>query len=175
MPSFFQELRRRSKSSKTRDSQSSSDSNSNNDVNPTSSNEGGTVQSPLTQNGNKSTSTLSSIFGSKPPSQPQSPPLGVTGRSPSGSNLASINGGKTPPLGSRPSMSNHNPSSRYSLAVCLPTHHQRQFTSSKLNQVQGSSMVNGGPKATSPLAPQLNSISENSWVGIRPFHSPLCH
>ncbi|KAL1303129.1 hypothetical protein AAFC00_006562 [Neodothiora populina] len=146
MPSFLKDLNFRRKSTKasfkTGDSHSSSDSNSNNEGPPP-------AQKPLTQNANKSSSTLGSIFaGRSPPPQAQSPNLSLPGRSPSSNNLSTVgthasNGSRTPPsLAGRPDMAHHS-SSRYSIA--------------------GQS-ANGSVKPMSPLAPRVVSVSDGSWV-----------
>ncbi|THW76807.1 hypothetical protein D6D19_02802 [Aureobasidium pullulans] len=147
MPSFLREFRRRSKAStKTDKTSSGNDGQSHSSSNDSRSQDGTTAEPVPDMPRNKSSSTLNSIFGGKSPPMPAgSPPLpSVPSISGSHTNLAGMNGSKTPPLGSRPGPSNNN-SSRYSIA--------------------GS--VNGSPKPSpyaSPLAPRVISASEGSWV-----------
>ncbi|KAH6677527.1 zinc metallo protein-like proteinase [Halenospora varia] len=122
-PSFLKDIRRRSKTS-FRTDRSTDSSN------------GTTHSAPPTNSiGNKSSSTLSSLYGgSTPPSLPNSQ---------SASNLQNLSNGQ--PLPSRPTVSTSN---RYS--------------------VSGMSGL-GSPSAnsslpTSPYAPRILSISDNTWV-----------
>lgn len=122
-PSFLKDIRRRSKTS-FRTDRSTDSSN------------GTTHSAPPTNSiGNKSSSTLSSLYGgSTPPSLPNSQ---------SASNLQNLSNGQLLP--SRPTVSTSN---RYS--------------------VSGMSGL-GSPSAnsslpTSPYAPRILSISDNTWV-----------
>lgn len=119
MPSFLREFRRRSKAStKTDKTSSGNDGQSHSSSNDSRSQDGTTAEPVPDMPRNKSSSTLNSIFGGKSPPMPAgSPPLpSVPSISGSHTNLAGMNGSKTPPLGSRPGPSNNN-SSRYSIAV----------------------------------------------------------
>lgn len=119
MPSFLKEFRRRSKASFKNDKTSSgNDGHSHSSSNDSRSHDGTTVEPVPEMPRNKSSSTLNSVFGGKSPPLPTgSPPLpSLQSVSSSNTNLAGMNGSKTPPLGSRPAPSNNN-SSRYSIAV----------------------------------------------------------
>lgn len=119
MPSFLKEFRRRSKASFKNDKASSgNDGHSHSSSNDSRSQDGTTAEPVAEMPRNKSSSTLNSVFGAKSPPLPSaSPPLpSLQSVSSSNTNLAGMNGSKTPPLGSRPAPSNNN-SSRYSIAV----------------------------------------------------------
>ena len=123
MPSFLKEFRRRSKASfKNEKTGSGNDGHSHSSSNDSRSQDGTTVESVAEMPRNKSSSTLNSVFGGKSPPLPSgSPPLpSLQSVSSSNTNLAGMNGSKTPPLGSRPAPSNNN-SSRYSIAVSTHT------------------------------------------------------
>jgi hypothetical protein len=120
MPSFLKEFRRRSKASFNKNDKPSSgtDGHSHSSSNDSHSHDGTTAEPVPELPRNKSSSTLNSVFGGKSPPLPStSPPLpSLQSVSSSNTNLAGMNGSKTPPLGSRPVPSNNN-SSRYSIAV----------------------------------------------------------
>ena len=122
MPSFLKEFRRRSKASfKNEKASSGNDGHSHSSSNDSRSHDGTPVDPVPEMPRNKSSSTLNSVFGGKSPPLPTgSPPLpSLPSVSSSNTNLAGMNGSKTPPLGSRPVASNNN-SSRYSIAVSTP-------------------------------------------------------
>jgi hypothetical protein len=123
MPSFLKEFRRRSKASFKNDKAGSgNDGHSHSSSNDSRSHDGTTVEPVPGMPRNKSSSTLNSVFGGRSPPLPTgSPPLpSLQSVSSSNTNLAGMNGSKTPPLGSRPAPSNNN-SSRYSIAVSRHT------------------------------------------------------
>ncbi|KAL9096315.1 MAG: hypothetical protein Q9165_001312 [Trypethelium subeluteriae] len=94
---------------------------------------------------NKSSSTLNSFLGSSTP-----PSTLLSERSKSATNLVATNG-SPPPVPTRPSVVSSK-SNRYSIV--------------------GSPVSNGQPRnmaATSPLAPRVVSISDNSWVHQKVF------
>ena len=145
MPSFLKDLslRRRSKASyKTTDTVQSSGNSSSND---------GSDEAARTHN--KSNSTLSSFFDRA------SPPTTLSSqKSRSSSHLpTNSNGSKTPPMaGARPRLpSSHSNNNRYSL-VGVPSE----------NSASGPRRESGmrATPATSPLAPRVLSVSDNSWV-----------
>lgn len=133
MPSFLTEFRRRSKASfKTDKTSSGNDGHSHSSSNDSRSQDGTTAEPVPEMPRNKSSSTLGSVFGGKSPPLPAgSPPLpSLPSVSGSNTNLAGMNGSKTPPLGSRPAPSNNN-SSRYSIAVSTYMAIPRSYTTDK--------------------------------------------
>ena len=152
MPSFFKDLRRRSRIDPTTehvDRPHDSESSSSND---------GPHEDSAAPVHHRSSSTLNTLFGK--PGVPTPPTRSSTNLS--GNN--GLNGAKTPPLGSerRPNIPTSG-SSRYSIAVRQLRNGGRCDT----YRTQGSPVNNGSPRAvqyTSPLAPRVNSVSDGSWV-----------
>ncbi|KAF4556253.1 Zinc metalloproteinase-like protein [Elsinoe fawcettii] len=138
MPSFFSDLRRRSKASFKND-------NSNADSASSGGSNDGHPEGPRKKT---SISNLSSPF--KFPSEQNIP------RNRSSGNLSSQNGNRTPPSSKTPPLGNG--------VERRPTMHSSQGSR---YSIAGSPPINGSPRTvpyTSPLAPVVNSISEGSWV-----------
>lgn len=165
MPSFLKEFRRRSKASFKNDkTNSGNDGHSHSSSNDSRSQDGTTAEPVPEMPRNKSSSTLNSVFGGKSPPLPSaSPPLpSLQSVSSSNTNLAGMNGSKTPPLGGRPAPSNNN-SSRYSIAVSTHT---------AVSQLQKTDERTGFSQWLTKAYPVRLPASTSCCLGIRGLVGP---